>query len=110
MGEGAARRVFMSARRFGAAEAVDLGLLASAPPASNLDAAVAREVDPYLSCAPGAVAEAKALARRLGAQITSDQVTNSVTALIQRWESDEASEGLAAFFEKRPASWAKRDG
>ena len=39
MGEGRARRVFMSARMFGAGEAVDLGLLARAVPADELDAA-----------------------------------------------------------------------
>ena len=38
MGEGRARRVFMSARIFGAAEAVELGLLAKVVPAQDLKA------------------------------------------------------------------------
>ena len=66
MGEAMARRVFFSARLFGAEEAVRLGLLARAVPEGELDAAVEAEVAPYLACAPGAVAEAKRLVRALG--------------------------------------------
>ena len=40
MGAARARRVFMSARIFDAAEAVDLGLLAKVVPAGDLDAVV----------------------------------------------------------------------
>jgi methylglutaconyl-CoA hydratase len=96
----------MSARLFDASEAVDLGLLARAVAADDLDAAVEAEVAPYLSVAPGAVAEAKALARALGGAPGSDEVEESVAALVRRWESAEAADGVAAFLEKRPAPWA----
>ena len=105
LGEAMARRVFMSARLFGASEAVTLGLLARAVPAEALDAAVEAEVKPYLSCAPGAVASAKALALKLGGAITPEQVDHSIAELVARWESDEAAEGIAAFFAKRKAVW-----
>ncbi|WP_299148681.1 crotonase/enoyl-CoA hydratase family protein [uncultured Tateyamaria sp.] len=105
MGEGRARRVFMSARLFGAAEAVDLGLLARAVPADDLDAAVEAEVVPYLSCAPGAVAAAKALARDLGPRIDDDTIAMTIKALKSRWETEEAAEGIGAFFDKRRAAW-----
>lgn len=105
LGEAMARRVFMSARLFGASEAVTLGLLARAVPAEALDEAVEAEVKPYLSCAPGAVASAKALALRLGGAITPEQVDHSIAELVARWESDEAAEGIAAFFGKRKAVW-----
>ena len=105
MGERLARRVFMSGRVFHAAEAVRLGLLAEAVPADALDAAVEAEIAPYLSGAPGAITAAKALARTLGQGITQDQIDQSVAALRAQWETDEAREGVAAFFEKRPASW-----
>jgi methylglutaconyl-CoA hydratase len=105
MGEGRARRVFMSARLFDAAEAVELGLLARAVPAADLDAAVEREVVPYLSCAPGAVAAAKALALDLGGAATPDAVALSIAALAARWETDEAAEGIGAFFDKRKPDW-----
>ncbi len=105
MGEGRARRVFMSGRVFSAAEAVDLGLLAKAVPADELDAAVEAEVVPYLACAPGAVAAAKKLAQDLGGAATEEAVAMSIAALAARWETDEAAEGIGAFFEKRKAAW-----
>lgn len=105
MGEGRARRVFMSGRLFGAAEAVELGLLACAVPAEEMAAAVEAEVVPYLSCAPGAVAAAKALARRLGPRIDEGTIAITIDALKSRWETEEAAEGIGAFFEKRKASW-----
>jgi len=105
MGEGRARRVFMSARLFGAAEAVDLGLLARVVPAADLDTAIEAEVLPYLSCAPGAVAAAKQLARDLGPRIDADVVDHTIAALAARWETDEAAEGIGAFFDKRKAAW-----
>jgi len=107
MGEAMARRVFMSARVFGAPEAVTLGLLAKAVAPEDLDAAVEAEVKPYLSCAPGAVASAKALALRLGGGIGADDVAHSISALVERWESPEASEGIGAFFDKRKPGWAR---
>jgi methylglutaconyl-CoA hydratase len=105
MGEGRARRVFMSGRLFGASEAVDLGLLARAVPASDLAGAVEAEVVPYLSCAPGAVAAAKKLARDLGPRIDADTIEMTIGALKSRWETGEAVEGIGAFFDKRKAEW-----
>ena len=108
MGEARARRVFFSARRFDAAEAVELGLLARAVPAAGLDAAIEAEVAPYLACAPGAVAEAKALVRRLGPRIDEATIAETIEALVHRWESPEAAEGIAAFFERRKPGWSDR--
>jgi len=105
MGEAMARRVFMSARLFDATEAATLGLLAKCVPADDLDAAVEAEVAPYLNCAPGAVAEGKALAQSLGGTVTREAVDASVAALARRWESPESAEGIGAFFEKRKAAW-----
>ncbi|WP_432447887.1 crotonase/enoyl-CoA hydratase family protein [Aliiroseovarius marinus] len=105
LGEAMARRVFMSARIFDAEEAVTLGLLAKAVAPEDLDAAIEAEVKPYLSVAPGAVAEAKALARRLGPPITEEIIDETIAGLVARWESAEAQEGIAAFFEKRKPSW-----
>ncbi len=101
MGEGRARRVFMSGRIFGATEAVELGILARTVPSEDLAAAVEAEVVPYLSCAPGAVAASKALARDLGPTIDEDKIAMTIDALNARWASEEAAEGISAFFEKR---------
>lgn len=106
MGEAHARRVFMSSRRFDAAEAKAMGIVAQTVDASDLDAAVEADVAPYLACAPGAVAAAKNLARNLGSRIDDTAVQMSIDALIAQWDGDEADEGIAAFFEKRPPRWA----
>ncbi len=106
MGAAKARRVFMSARLFAAEEAVRLDLLARAVPAEALDAAIEAEIAPYLSCAPGAVAQAKALLGRLGTVIDDSAIEMTIEALVARWQSEEAEEGLAAFFERRTPQWA----
>lgn len=105
MGEARARRVFMSARIFEAPEAVDLGLLIGIVPADALSDAVERQVVPYLSCAPGAVASAKQLVRDLSPEIGEAAIDHTIKALVARWETEEAAEGIGAFFEKRKAAW-----
>lgn len=105
VGEGRARRVFMSSRLFDAAEAQNLGLLANVVPANALAAAIEAEVTPYLSCAPGAVAAAKALARSLGPRIDAQTIDMTIEALKTQWETAEAAEGIDAFFAKRKAAW-----
>lgn len=106
MGEGKARRVFMSARLFSAEEAVSLDLLAKAVPAEELDAAVEAEVAPYLSVAPSAVAASKRLARSLGPRIAPDVIDATIEALADTWETEEARHGIEAFLAKSPPRWA----
>ena len=106
MGEAMARRVFMSARLFEAEEAVMLGLLARAVAPEALDDAVEAEITPYLACAPGAVARAKALAQHLGAGIGPAAVDHSISELVAAWEGEEAEAGIAAFFARKPPPWA----
>ena len=107
MGEANARRVFMSSRVFGATEAQELGIIARIIPAAELDAAIEAEISPYLSCSPDAVAAAKALTRRLGPTIDAAATEATIDALVTRWKSRDAAEGIAAFFDKRPPDWAK---
>lgn len=105
MGEDRARRVFMSARIFDAAEAEALNLLAYTVDPEDLDAAIEDEIAPYLATAPGAVAAAKRLIRALGPRIDPAVIELSVEALVSVWEGDEAPEGIGAFFDKRKPRW-----
>jgi methylglutaconyl-CoA hydratase len=105
MGEAKARRVFFSARLFEAEEAVELGLLARAVAPEDLDAAVEAEVKPYLSAAPEAVAASKDLLRSLGLRIDAGVEADTARRLADAWETESASEGIAAFFEKRKPVW-----
>ncbi|QOL80642.1 crotonase/enoyl-CoA hydratase family protein [Pseudooceanicola spongiae] len=105
MGEARARRVFFSGRRFDADEARDLGLLSRVVSEEALDAAVEQEVAPYLACAPGAVAQAKALVQALGDAADAQMIEHSIAELVRCWEGPEAREGISAFFDKRKPGW-----
>ena len=107
MGEGKARRVFMSARIFGAEEARDLDLAARVVSAEELDAAIEAEIKPYLGAAPSAIAASKALARSLGPDISEAVIDDTIRRLADTWETPEAKEGIGAFFEKRKPNWVK---
>jgi len=107
MGEARARRVFMSARLFEAAEAKELGLLARVVMPEVLDAVIEREVAPYLTASPVAVSAAKAMARRLGPVIDDAVIDDTVARLADTWETEDAREGIAAFFEKRRPAWVR---
>lgn len=107
IGEGMARRVFMSARIFSASEAQALGIASRVVPPDELDAAVEDEITPYLSVAPGAVGAAKALARSLGPRIDEAVIANTIERLADTWEGEEAAHGIAAFLNKLTARWVK---
>lgn len=68
---------------------MDLGLLARAVEFDALDEAVEAEVLPYLSCASGAVAAAKKMARDLGLRIDDAAVQHIIDALSSCWHAEE---------------------
>jgi methylglutaconyl-CoA hydratase len=103
-----ARRLFLTAEIFDAAEAQRIGLLHRVVPADQLDAAVQAEVDRLRAAGPTAVREAKRLVRRVASADTAarDALDAANADLIARLRvSEEGQEGLGAFFEKRKPSW-----
>lgn len=108
IGAAAARRVMLNSRRFGAEEALAIGLLSRIVPPDGLRAAVDEEVGHVLDCAPGAVADSKRLLQALGSGVDPAAVETSIAALVARWETEEAREGITSFFEKRDPPWATR--
>lgn len=105
IGEGRARRFFMSAKVFSAREAQRIGMVSEVVSADELDQTIEAEVSAFLSAAPKAMAEAKALARSLGMTIDDATIDESICRLVNIWEGAEVSEGVAAFFEKRNPGW-----
>jgi len=109
MGAARAREVFFSGRLFDAVEARRLGLVSRVVEADGLEDAVEAEILPYLSAAPGAVGAAKRLVHTLAPTASDAQIDASISALVAQWDGDEAPDGIAAFFDKRPPPWARKD-
>lgn len=105
LGEAFARQVFFNSRPFGTDFALRAGLIAHVATHDTLDEAVLQEALAFLECAPGAVADAKGLCRRLGGQDPLELADMTANALADRWETDEAQAGIAAFFAKETPPW-----
>lgn len=106
MGVRAARRYMLTSERFGAAEALRLGLIHRAVPADGLDAAVEEAVSALALGGPAALAETKALVAALGG-LATERVRAETAALIARVRaSAEGREGVTSFLEKRKPAWA----
>jgi methylglutaconyl-CoA hydratase len=107
IGAGQARRWFLTAEGFGAAEAERMGLVhAVAADDAAADAQIATLLDHLAAAAPGAVADAKTLIRDVAGRPVSDELRAlTATRIAARRASAEGREGLAAFFDKRPPEW-----
>jgi methylglutaconyl-CoA hydratase len=94
----AARRYFLTGERFGAEVALRIGLIHEV--AEDAPAAVDAIVGSLLAGGPVAVREAKRLARERPGGVETAQIAAA------RRTSDEGQDGLRAFLDKRPPSWA----
>jgi len=109
IGERAARRYFLTAERFDAAEARRIGLVHEVVHADALDAAVATMAAQLLKGGPRALAAAKQLIADVSRRPMDDALSAETARRIATIRTDsEGQEGLAAFFEKRPPAWTKK--
>lgn len=106
MGEQAARRYFVTAERFSAAEAHRLGLVHQLCSEAELDVQVAALVAALVANGPTAVQACKRLVRDV-AQRDIDPALREDTArrIADIRASDEGKEGVQAFLQKRAAAW-----
>jgi methylglutaconyl-CoA hydratase len=101
-----ARRYFATAEIFDAAQALRIGLLHEVVEADALDATVDRQIALLLKAGPLAAASAKRLVRDVALQPDRDLLDDTNARLIAALRvSPEGQEGLAAFLDKRKASW-----
>ncbi len=106
IGARAARRYFLTAERFDAAQACRLGLLHQVVGVDCLVEAVDDIVAALLQCAPVALSEAKDLVRRVSRGPIDAAMIDDTAARIARIRAgEEASEGIAAFLERRAPGW-----
>ena len=101
-----ARRYFLTAERFEAAEAYRLGLLHDIVPQSQLDDRVNEMLAPLLVAGPNAQRECKALIRAVAHKpVDAKVIADTVKRIADVRASPEGKEGVAAFLGKRQASW-----
>jgi len=101
-----ARRWFLSAERFPAAEAFRIGLVHDIVPQDDLDARINELLGPLLVAGPKAQAAAKELIRAVAHRPIDDGVLADTAARIAAMRaSPEGREGVAAFLDKRHAAW-----
>jgi methylglutaconyl-CoA hydratase len=105
IGRSAARELFLTGMRFGAARAREIRLVHAVVPAAELDTIVELYVNEFLSAAPDAISTAKALIPRVWGRAAFDAAGLTAEAIAARRVSAEGQEGLRAFLEKRKASW-----
>ncbi len=106
MGARAAHRWFLTAERFGAAEAHRIGFVHEVVAADELDAKVAEIAQALVNAGPAAVKATKQLVQDVaGKDITPDLIAMTVRGIADIRVSPEGREGLQSFLQKRKPGW-----
>jgi methylglutaconyl-CoA hydratase len=106
MGEQHARRYFITAEKFGAAEAHRIGLVHELAAPADLDAAVGRTLAALMAASPAAVSESKRLLREIAGRGVDDELLADTAQRIARLRaSDDGREGVRSFLDKRKPRW-----
>ena len=87
--------------------AKEIGLVNRVVSRENLMSEAQKFADSVLQGAPGALAQTKRLIEELWWRSVKEDVDLALKYHMQARESSEASEGIAAFNEKRPPNWVK---
>ena len=98
--------VLLTGRRFGANDALAMGLLNEVVPKVELDEAVDRWVSDILACAPRAVRAIKQMVRETAHLSAADAAALKLPALVDALNSEDGKEGVRALREKRPPVWS----
>jgi methylglutaconyl-CoA hydratase len=109
MGEQNARRYFLSAEVFDAAEALRIGMLSIVTAPDKLDEKIQELLNHLLAGGPQAHAKIKALIRAVAGRPVDDALAADTARRIAEIRvSPEGKEGIASFLEKRKASWCSK--
>jgi methylglutaconyl-CoA hydratase len=105
IGAGYARALFTTGERFGAARALQMGLVHHVVPAAELDKALDATITEVLACGPQATRTAKIIARTVLTLDKREAREWTAATIAERRSSEEGQEGLRAFLEKRSPTW-----
>lgn len=100
-------KLFLTGERFNGNQAVEFGLAHRAVPAEQLTEAVQEEIDMINLGGPIAVQECKKLVRTVPDLSIEEGFKVTAEWSGRMFRSDEATEGMAAFREKRKPTWVK---
>jgi methylglutaconyl-CoA hydratase len=101
-----ARRYFLTAERFGAADALRLGLVHEVVALSQIDSRIDDFITALRTAGPAAQLECKALIRGVAHRpIDADVISGTAGHIAAVRASAEGKEGVAAFLAKRPPAW-----
>lgn len=101
-----ALRYFQSAERISAERALAMGLVHEVAAAEQLDAAVAAMAKPLLAGGPLAQKAAKELIGAVhGRPINAATLEETAQRIARQRRTDEARDGVSAFFDKRSPAW-----
>lgn len=108
IGQRAARRYFLTAERFSAAQALALGLVNEVCEENQLDSNINKLVNSLNANSPQALAQAKQLVFDVHSSPIDDALIEDTCQRIASIRvSTEGQEGLNAFLEKRRPNWVK---
>lgn len=104
-----ARALFATGRVFDTAFAEKIGLISDVvKDLDALDAAIERIGREIMDCAPGAIADSKALVRDVAGKAIDHKLMEETARRIARARvGEEGQEGVRAFLDKRKPSWAQ---
>lgn len=103
-----AQQVMLRGQRFSAEEAARIGLVTYSVAGDLLDRTVEEVVTDLLAGEPSALAATKELMYTVP-RLDVEEAFRRMTELSESFfRTEQAREGVAAFFEKRPANWVKR--
>jgi methylglutaconyl-CoA hydratase len=109
MGEREARRYFLTAEVFDAAEAFRIGLLSLLVSPSELDSSIDELITHLMAGGPQAHRKIKELIRAVAGRPVDDALAADTAKRIAEIRvSPEGREGIASFLEKRKAAWCSK--
>jgi len=105
IGQSAARELFLTASKFSARRAREIGLVHAVVPAADLDTTIDAYVHDLLTSGPQAIAAAKTLIGAVAGRPPADVAGVTADTIARHRVSPEGQEGMRAFLGKTKPSW-----
>ncbi len=105
IGEGNAREYFLTAEKFSAQKACEMGLIQYRGIPEEIEEKLSQKIQSFKTVAPGAVADCKKLIQSVVGKTPTQALAITTRGIAKRRASVEGKEGMKSFFEKRKPNW-----